>query len=188
MLLYGPSGSGKTELVHALASEIGANLLYVPAGDLLKSYQEQGQRLLRALFKVRCCYCRIVRAMKGVSNPAPPLCVCTFACRCNVAMIVQRLSPVAAAGTLACISCCYIRCCPPSPHRHLVNPISRLHVGSLELAHLCFFFSPLTLMPCCRWLDVHLLLSSVLMTLTAASQQMPGCHTLIIHHTRCWWS
>jgi ATP-dependent 26S proteasome regulatory subunit len=51
--LYGPSGSGKTELVHAVAAALGAALLYVPAGDLLKSYEEHGHKLLRALFKVR---------------------------------------------------------------------------------------------------------------------------------------
>jgi hypothetical protein len=32
LLLYGPSGCGKTELVHALARDMGANLLYIPAG------------------------------------------------------------------------------------------------------------------------------------------------------------
>ncbi|WIA15883.1 hypothetical protein OEZ85_012632 [Tetradesmus obliquus] len=45
-------GCGKTELVHALARDMGANLLYIPAGDLLKSCQEQGQRLLRAVMRV----------------------------------------------------------------------------------------------------------------------------------------
>lgn len=53
LLLYGPSGSGKTELVHAVAAEMGANLLYVPGGEsLLKTYQQEGHRLLRALFAV----------------------------------------------------------------------------------------------------------------------------------------
>ncbi|WIA36054.1 hypothetical protein OEZ86_007412 [Tetradesmus obliquus] len=52
LLLYGPSGCGKTELVHALARDMGANLLYIPAGDLLKSCQEQSQRLLRAIMRV----------------------------------------------------------------------------------------------------------------------------------------
>lgn len=54
LLLHGPSGSGKTELVHALAAEMGANLLYMPGGEsLLRSYQQEGHRLLRALFAVR---------------------------------------------------------------------------------------------------------------------------------------
>jgi ATP-dependent 26S proteasome regulatory subunit len=53
LLLHGPSGSGKTELVHAVAAEMGANLLYVPGGEsLLKTYQQEGHRLLRALFAV----------------------------------------------------------------------------------------------------------------------------------------
>lgn len=53
LLLHGPSGSGKTEVVHALASEMGANLLYLPGGEsLLKTYQQEGHRLLRALFAV----------------------------------------------------------------------------------------------------------------------------------------
>lgn len=53
LLLHGPSGSGKTEVVHALASEMGANLLYLPGGEsLLKTYQQEGHRVLRALFAV----------------------------------------------------------------------------------------------------------------------------------------
>jgi len=53
LLLYGPSGGGKTELVHAVAAEMGANLLYVPGGEsMLKTYQQEGHRLLRALFAV----------------------------------------------------------------------------------------------------------------------------------------
>ena len=53
LLLHGPAGSGKTELVYAVAAEMGANLLYVPGGEnLLRSYQQDGHRLLRALFAV----------------------------------------------------------------------------------------------------------------------------------------
>jgi ATP-dependent 26S proteasome regulatory subunit len=53
LLLHGPAGAGKTELVHALAAEMGCCLLYVPGGEsLLKTYQQEGHRLLRALFTV----------------------------------------------------------------------------------------------------------------------------------------
>jgi ATP-dependent 26S proteasome regulatory subunit len=53
LLLHGPAASGKTELVHALAAEMGGSLLYISSEDsLLKTCQEQGHRLLRAIFKV----------------------------------------------------------------------------------------------------------------------------------------
>jgi SpoVK/Ycf46/Vps4 family AAA+-type ATPase len=66
LLLHGPSGSGKTEVVHALASEMGANLLYLPGGEsLLKTYQQEGHRLLRALFAVSRNEMQIVRQGEG---------------------------------------------------------------------------------------------------------------------------
>lgn len=54
LLLHGAPGAGKTELVHATAAQMGANLLYVAGGEnLLKAYQQEGHKLLRALFTVR---------------------------------------------------------------------------------------------------------------------------------------
>jgi hypothetical protein len=60
LLLHGPAGAGKTELVHALAAEVGCSLLYVPGGEsLLKTYQQEGHRLLRALFTVSFWLCHL---------------------------------------------------------------------------------------------------------------------------------
>jgi hypothetical protein len=82
LLLHGPSGSGKTELVHAVAAELGANLLYVPGGEsLLKTYQQEGHRLLRALFAVSWWVVCGWVGRKSQAFPKPPrsrvhLCTC----------------------------------------------------------------------------------------------------------------
>ncbi|KAF8059388.1 hypothetical protein HT031_005193 [Scenedesmus sp. PABB004] len=74
VLLVGPSGAGKTELLHRLAQEMGSHLLYLPAGDLLRSHAEQGPQLLRALFKVarRAAPCVVAFDDAHRSFPAEP--------------------------------------------------------------------------------------------------------------------
>jgi hypothetical protein len=97
LLLRGPNGSGKTELVHALAAEMGSNLLYVPGGDnLLKTYQQEGHRLLRAMFEVR-------RERLGCGNGAV-LC-CRTCLRLGRGMCCRRTHPSLTVNMLAS-SCC----------------------------------------------------------------------------------
>lgn len=100
LLLYGPSGCGKTELVHALAHEMGANLLYVPAGDLLKSCQEQGQKLLRALMRVS-----ILQASSVVARCRTCFADCTSLVSTQLnGTVLQRQDAALHAGCLC--TCC----------------------------------------------------------------------------------
>ncbi len=50
VLLYGPPGTGKTLLSRAVAEELGANIMKLPATELIGTYSGETEANLRALF------------------------------------------------------------------------------------------------------------------------------------------